>query len=133
MSINQNLTDERNEPVARPKTNEAATTAEISALARHRDPSLTATAGERATDQAPRGVMWVRPTELVGLKGGAVTRRGIDFQTELARRTRRLPAQAVAVSRRGISRRTHRLPPVSAFGNRGGAQSAPIRSTIGRP
>ncbi len=65
------------------------------------------------------GVEWVRPTELIARQAGAVAGRGIDFQAELARRAR---TPAVAAMRQ-VSERARRLPPVSAFGRRGGHQS----------
>lgn len=110
---------------------------EASALARHRDPSRTT---RRATDKAPagRGVEWVRPSDLMTRAGGRVAGRGIDFEAELARRARRLPATGVRATGRGLGHarrrvaahkqasrqrhtgreRAHRLPPVSEFGQR---------------
>ncbi|MBE0009923.1 MULTISPECIES: hypothetical protein [unclassified Arthrobacter] len=85
-----------------------------------------------------RGVEWVRPTDLMARHGAALAGRGIDFEVELARRTRSLPAQAVRAGRRRISdaqtveaERARRLPPVSDFGRSGGSQSWVTRSGIG--
>jgi len=85
-----------------------------------------------------RGVEWVRPTDLMARHGAALAGRGIDFEAELARRTRSIPARAVRAGRRGISdahtagaERARRLPPVSDFGRSGGSQSWVTRSGIG--
>ena len=85
-----------------------------------------------------RGVEWVRPTDLMARHGAALAGRGIDFEVELTRRTRNLPAQAVRAGRRRISdaqsveaERARRLPPVSDFGRSGGSQSWVTRSGIG--
>ncbi|GAA1519128.1 hypothetical protein [Nocardioides humi] len=74
-----------------------------------------------------RGVEWVRPTDLIARQAGAVSRRGIDFQAELHRRAR----TAAIAAMRQVSERARRLPPVSAFGRRGGHQSGPVRSGVG--
>lgn len=104
---------------------------EVSALARHRDPSARRTRpGTRAAgaERAGRGVVWVRPSELMTQAGGRVAGAGISFEAELTRRARRAPLTTVAASRRMISRhsgrphaaretgRADRLPPLSAFG-----------------
>lgn len=70
-------------------------TTEVAALAVHRDPSQPA-----ANDAAPeptlpkRTVAWVRPTDLPGVLGAPMARRGIDLQAELTRRARQAPARA---------------------------------------
>lgn len=99
---------------------------EVSALARHRDPSLSKTKARAAESDAERrrpGVEWVRPSELLASRSARVAGRGIDFQAELARRTRRVPDHIVRGTRRGVragarfvSERARRLPPVSDFG-----------------
>ena len=48
-----------------------------SALARHRDPSLTKDTTEAAKKQRP-GVEWVRPTDLMVSRSARVAGRGID-------------------------------------------------------
>lgn len=63
--------------------------------------------------------------------GGRVARRGIDFHAELARRARHLPGQTVAATRRAMSERARRLPPVTAFGVHSRSHPAPARSGIG--
>ncbi|KJL29684.1 hypothetical protein RL72_00314 [Microbacterium azadirachtae] len=97
-------------PVERPEP-------DVSELAVHGDPSRQAVSGTTPAAATGRStVAWVRPTDLFVSLSGRASGRGIDFQAELARRTRRLPSNAVAVSRRGIARRSHRLAPVTAFG-----------------
>ncbi len=112
---------------------------EASALARHKDPSLTgATAAGEAKTKVP-GVEWVRPTELLASRSGRIAGLGIDFQAELARRARRVPGQSVRATRRGVtstaakvSERARRLPPASAFGRGGGERFSWVsRSGIG--
>lgn len=102
--------------------NTAAEAGEASALARHKDPSLTGAAAGEAKKKVP-GVEWVRPTELLASRSGRIAGRGIDFQAELARRARRVPGQTLRATRRGVeataakvSERARRLPPASAFG-----------------
>lgn len=105
---------------------------EVSALARHRDPSLTKKTAETANDaEKPKrpDVEWVRPSELLASRSARIAGRGIDFEAELARRTRQAPGQVVRLTGRGVraggrfvSERARRLPPVSDFG-RGGGQS----------
>lgn len=86
-------------------------------LARHRDPSLAKTSARSTTSSiGRRSVVWVRPSDLAATLSSQAAGRGIDFQAELARRSRRLPARAVAVSRQGIARRADRLPLACAFG-----------------
>lgn len=75
-----------------------------------------------------RGVEWVRPTDLMVRGGSRVAGAGINFQTELRRRT----YQATATSARGIAERARRLPPISAFGH-GSSRRGAERSAIGTP
>lgn len=108
---------------------------EVSELARRRDPSLDEKNPAAARDAArwdARGVAWVRPTDLVAQASARWAGRGISFETELARRMRRLPVEATAASRAAISERARRLPPLSAFGrSRGSGHSGATRSGIG--
>ena len=109
---------------------------EASELARHGDPSqaktvASATAPGEATGRGGRGVVWVRPSELMGQSTAWIAGRGIDFQAELVRRARRTAVQPVAASRRAIGERARRLPPVTAFGRRGQAQQGATRAGIG--
>jgi hypothetical protein len=111
-------------------------TQEVSELARHADPSQAAgkasaqTAAE-ASEKAKRGVMWVRPSELMSMASAHAAGRGIDFHAELGRRARAPMGQAVATSRRAISERARRLPPVTAFGRRSSSPAGATRSGIG--
>ena len=75
-----------------------------------------------------RGVEWVRPTDLMGRTGSRMARAGIDFQADMARRSR----HAAATSARAVAARARRLPPVSAFG-RGHATEPMTRDSVGIP
>ena len=85
-----------------------------------------------------RGVEWVRPTDLLARQSATVAGRGIDFEVELARRTRQLTSHVTRASGRGlgkaataISERARRLPDVSEFGRGSRHQSWVTRSGIG--
>ena len=71
-----------------------------------------------------RGVDWVRPTDLLSQSGGALSRRGIDL-TAAGNRRRRAPLDKGA---RWVAERVRRLPPLSAFGWRGGAERGQVWS-----
>jgi hypothetical protein len=90
-----------------------------SALARHADPSLAAkpAASPQPASTAPAraGWSWVRASDLLGGGAGRIAGRGIDLHAELARRTRRLPRNLAAASRRAVARKSA-LPPPGAFG-----------------
>lgn len=73
-----------------------------------------------------RGVEWVRPTDLIARQGAALAGRGIDFEIELARRTR----APISAGARHLSGRARRLPPLSAFG-RSATQAGPSRPGVG--
>ena len=77
-------------------------------IADPRRPRATS-AGRRATRN---GLEWVRASDLLNLEGARVAGRGIDLQTELARRLRRVPSGL----RRALGQRADRLPPLSEFG-----------------
>lgn len=85
----------------------------------HSGPQEPQRGGRRA-----RGVEWVRPTDLIARQGAALAGRGIDFEVELARRTRRLSVGAAGAHAR-------RLPPASAFGRSSQSESSATRSGIG--
>ncbi|WGP06191.1 hypothetical protein QFE97_00155 [Bacillus subtilis] len=96
--------------------------------------------GPKSVDDARRvrGVEWVRPTDLLARQSATVAGRGIDFEVELARRTRKLTSHVTRASGRGlgkaataISERTRRLPVVSEFGRGSPHQSWMSRSGIG--
>ena len=60
-----------------------------------------------------RGVEWVRPTDLIARHSAHAAGRGLDFQAELARRTR----TPIGAGVRRLGDRARRLPPISAFGH----------------
>jgi hypothetical protein len=125
-------TDEAPENVDLPLAKEPdIDTSDAEELGRHRDPSLTTPATKKTERKPGRGVVWMRPSDLLPQAGSRLAGRGIDFQAELARRARRLSAQPAARCRHAISERTHRLSPLSAFGNRRTAQAPAGRSGIG--
>ncbi len=140
MNDEKNL-DPRDHTARDPEPAETRSESETSALARHGDPSQPAkTASEtEAAKKARPGVEWVRPTELMLSRSGRVAGRGIDFQAELARRTRRVPGQAYRARRTGfrsgarfVSEQARRLPPASAFGRGSGERLTWVsRSGIG--
>lgn len=120
------------EHVERTETPEAVQVAKVVS----RPGSATSQAG--ASARRARGVEWVQPTDLIARYGAAVAGRGIDFEVELARRSRRLPDRAVRAGSRGVSavqtaasERARRLPSVSEFGRMGGSRSWVTRSGIG--
>jgi hypothetical protein len=96
---------------------ERATQGEVSALARHADPSLkTPTPGGPAASKSARraGIEWVRASELLNRGAFRVADRGAVGREAAIRRARRA---VNPVSRRGIARRSSAsLPPPSAFG-----------------
>lgn len=125
---------------ARPRPARTAAEAEdISALARHGDPSqakksAVQTGAEEGAEQARRGVRWVRPSELLDQLTARAAGRGIDFHAELARRARRLPGETYRATRgsiRQMSERARRLPPVTAFGRSAQGPQGATRSGIG--
>lgn len=69
-----------------------------SALARHRDPSLSAD-GKPPASRA-KGIAWVRPTELAAYFTPMVG-RGVDLHAELIRRARRTPTTTTRALQRG--------------------------------
>ena len=124
---------------ARISSHETAT-AEASELARHRDPSLTdKDVAAAAAKKKARGVEWVRPSDLLVSRSARLAGRGIDFQAELARRSRLVPGQAYRATRTGartgvrfVSERARKLPPVTAFGRGSGEHYSWVsRSGIG--
>ncbi|MDS2171836.1 hypothetical protein Q7C18_03925 [Nesterenkonia sp. CL21] len=64
------------------------------------------------TDKPTRGVDWVRPSDLMSRAGGALSRRGIDFQTEMFQHAR----AGIATGAKQVAAYAKRLPPLSAFG-----------------
>lgn len=84
-------------------------------------------AKEKLAQVRGRGVDWVRPTDLFAHGGGALSRRGIDLT---AAGNRRLRAPLVKGAR-WVGERAKRLPPLSAFGRRGGTDQGQARSGVG--
>lgn len=93
---------------------------------RHHDPALDPALS--AHQRAGRGVDWVRPTDLMARSGSRVAGAGIDFQADMARRSRHV----AATSARAVAARARRLPPVSAFGRGHGTQPM-TRDSVGIP
>ena len=73
-----------------------------------------------------RGVEWVRPTDLIARHSAHAAGRGLDFQAELARRTR----TPIGAGFRRLGDRARRLPPISAFGRRTAPASQVSRSGV---
>ena len=75
------------------------TESSASALARHRDPSLSAV--EKSPTTPAKGIAWVRPTEFATYVAPMVG-RGVNLHAELTRRALRTPATTTrALQRRG--------------------------------
>lgn len=109
-------------PAEKTETPEAVQAAKIAGVRGTSRERLARDAGLRA-----RGVEWVRPTDLLARHGAALAGRGIDFEVELARRTRTATNTGV----RGLGDRARRLPPLSAFGRSRTTESVPSRSPVG--
>ncbi|MFT8395999.1 hypothetical protein [Propionibacterium sp.] len=73
-----------------------------------------------------RGVEWVRPTDLIARHSAHAAGRGLDFQAELARRTR----TPIGAGVRRLGDRARRLPPISAFGRSSTAPAQVSRSGV---
>ena len=73
-----------------------------------------------------RGVEWVRPTDLIARHSAHAAGRGLDFQAELARRTR----TPIGAGVRRLRDRARRLPPISAFGRSTTSASQLSRSGV---
>jgi len=130
----------RQEPSEAPEEARRTGDGDVSELARHGDSSAAkknldaAQAGRRRS-----GVEWVRPSDLLASRMGRAAGQGIDFQAELARRARRVPAQAYRGTRpvarsggRVVSERARKLPPETAFGRWAGERHSWVsRSGIG--
>ncbi|GAA1491032.1 hypothetical protein [Brachybacterium sacelli] len=109
------------EPVEKTETPEAVQAARV---ARHGDDTVNA---RQRVGRRARGVEWVRPTDLLARHGAALAGRGVDFEVELARRTR----TGMTSRLRGLGDRTRRLPPLSAFGRSQTAPAGPSRPGVG--
>lgn len=77
-------------------------------------------------DRRAQGVDWVRPTDLMARHSASLAGRGIDFEVNLARRTR----TPLAAGAKRISNRARRLAPASAFGRSQTASTGPSRSSV---
>jgi hypothetical protein len=86
------------------------TEAAASALAHHRDPSLSAKGKPPAS--TAKGIAWVRPTELPTYVTPMVG-RGIDLHAELIRRLRRSPVTTARSLNRGIPHSPAPAPPAN--------------------
>lgn len=83
---------------------------------------------ERPDIERPtRGVDWVQTSKLLYRAGGAVSRRGIDWQTGLGKRAQ---AGLVAGTKRLAHAVQQRLSPVTEFGR---DEPAPQERGLGRP
>ncbi len=92
-----------------------------------KDAASRKAAKEKLARVRGRGVDWVRPTDLIAQGGGALSRRGIDRTAEM----NRLVRAPIEKGARWVAERAKRLPPLSAFGRRGGAEQGPRRSGVG--
>ncbi|UAL29795.1 hypothetical protein K8W59_19035 [Nocardioides rotundus] len=75
-----------------------------------------------------RGVEWVRPTDLIARNSASLAGRGIDLETELARKAR---APMVEGIKSLGERAKRRLSPLAAFGH-GARHQAPTRAAVGK-
>ena len=107
-------TRERPEPVEATSTPEAVRAAQVA-----RDDKQHALV-------RGRGVEWVRPTDLIARHSAHAAGRGLDFQAELARRTR----TPIGAGVRRLGDRARRLPPISAFGRSSTPASQMSRSGV---
>lgn len=92
-----------------------------------KDAASRKAAKEKLARVRGRGVDWVRPTDLIAQGGGALSRRSIDRTADMNRHVR-APIEKGA---RWVAERAKRLPPLSAFGRRGGAEQGPRRVGVG--
>jgi hypothetical protein len=90
------LASEQSPPHPRPQES-------VAALSVQRDPSVPDAAPSTDAGNDPRrqrGIAWVRPSDLPTMLGSKWAGRGIDLQSDLVRRSRRVPISAARVSRR---------------------------------
>lgn len=112
-------------PVAETAEETEAPDAVRAARASHRRGTERQTPAAEA--RRARGVEWVRPTDLLARRGAALAGRGIDFEVELARRTR----TPITTGAQHLGERARRLPPLSAFGRGSAGQAAASRPGVG--
>lgn len=113
-------------PPARNDPNPAETTDAAGTPDAVKDAESRKAAKEKLARVRGRGVDWVRPTDLITQGGGTLSRRGIDRTAEMNRHVR-APIEKGA---RWVAERAKRLPSLSAFGRRGGAEQGPRRSGV---
>ncbi|MBC9944746.1 hypothetical protein ICL81_09520 [Leucobacter sp. cx-328] len=121
--MNEKTADVSNHPIDA-QTIDVTTRHEAVELTRLRN-QRRGSMGDPATYRG-RGVEWVRPTDLMARSSARVAGAGINFQSELHRRTR----AAAQESTRRLAERARHLPPLSAFG-RGATRPDAGRSPIG--
>lgn len=120
---------EKPNPGRDPEPAEPTETADVAEVP---DAVRAAQATRRRGEETPkqtrgRGAEWVRPTDLIARHTGTFAGQGIDFQTELGRRSR----TRMATAAKNLGDRARRLPPLSAFGRPSTGQTGPVRSGIG--
>lgn len=76
-------------------------------------------------ERPARGVDWVRPSDLISRAGGALSRKGIDFQAELFQRAR----TGIGAGTKRTAAYARRLPGLSWFGHE---EPAPEARGLGR-
>ena len=108
------------EPRKRPEPIEAMSTLEAVRAAQ------VARDGKQHALVRGRGVEWVRPTDLIARHSAHAAGRGLDFQAELARRTR----TPIGAGVRRLGDRARWLPPISAFGRSTAPASQVSRSGV---
>lgn len=133
----QRLAESKNDRTVADAAEKTATPEAVrAAKVARRASSAKSTSSQEA--RRTRGVDWVRPTDLMARQSATLAGRGIDFEGELARRTRRLSGHVarasghgIATAGRAVSERARRLPDVSEFGRGSRSQSWVTRSGIG--
>ncbi|MDR2348585.1 MAG: hypothetical protein LBD90_08260 [Bifidobacteriaceae bacterium] len=122
--------------IAAAREAEAAKAAEVSALARHGDPSLRRrkTDGRYVSPDARQtgGLQWVRASDLVTRSGVRLGDLTLGDQQVMVRRIRTGMGRLNPVSRRGVARRSAQstaLAPISSFGQQ--PQSASVAPGMG--
>ena len=126
MNGNPHEQHERRRPIPEPErerelAESTGTPDAVGAAHIRRDDQEHTPAGRRA-----RGVEWVRPTDLIARHSAHAAGRGLDFQAELARRTR----TPIGAGVRRLGDRARRLPPISAFGRSTAPASQVSRSGV---
>ena len=92
-----------------------------------KDAASRKAAKEKLAQVRGRGVDWERPTDLFARSGGALSRRGIDLTAAGSRKVR----APLVKGARWLGERARHLPPLNAFGRRGGPEPGQVRSGVG--